>query len=201
VRTLAMSSGAFGTFALFYVAVNYIPSLFAAKSVGLSNAFILSLMVTGSQIPGKILNGVLSDFLGRKPTYALFASVALVGAYFFGQSSDPIVMMGWGCLFMFAASGSAPSYKMWYTEQYPTPIRGIGLSTCEGIGGRLLGGVVWTAAFPVLVEAFGIGTTMTLIAVMGLVTLVVVLAFASETAGRSVEELECQPRVEPAVRC
>jgi len=190
VRTLAMTSGAFGTFALFYVAVNYIPSLFEAKSIGLSHALILSLMVTSSQIPGKLLNGALSDFLGRKPTYALFASVSLVGAYFFGQSSDPIVMMGWGCLFLFAASGSAPSYKMWYAEQYPTPIRAIGQSTCESIGGKLLGGVVWTAVFPVLVEAFGIGTTMTLIAVIGLVTLVVVLAFAPETAGRSVEELE-----------
>ena len=135
VRTLAMTSGAFGTFALFYVAVNYIPSLFAAKSIGLSNAFILSVMVTGSQIPGKILNGALSDFLGRKPTYALFASVALVGAYFFGQSSDPIVMMGWGCLFMFAASGSAPSYKMWYAEQYPTP----GPSACRPAKGSVAG--------------------------------------------------------------
>jgi len=194
VRTLAMTSGAFGTFALFYVAVNYIPSLFAATSIGLSNAFILSLIVTSSQIPGKLLNGALSDFLGRKLTYALFALVASVGAYFFGQSSDPIVMMEWGCLFLFAASGSAPSYKMWYTEQYPTPIRAIGLSTCEGIGGRLLGGVLWTAVFPVLVEAFGIGTTMTLIAVAGVVTLFVVIAFAPETAGRSVEELEGQTR-------
>jgi hypothetical protein len=103
-------------------------------------------------------------------------------------------MMGWGCLFLFAASGSAPSYKMWYAEQYPTTIRAIGLSTCEGVGGRLLGGVVWTAAFPVLVEAFGIGTTMTIIAVTGLVTLFVVLAFAPETAGRSVEELEGETR-------
>src|SRR5271163_1397893 len=85
VRTLAMTSGAFGTFALFYVAVNYAPSLFEAKSIGLSHALILSLMVTSSQIPGKLLNGALSDFLGRKPTYALFASVSLVGAYFFGQ--------------------------------------------------------------------------------------------------------------------
>jgi putative MFS transporter len=194
VRTLAMTSGAFGTFALFYVAVNYIPSLFVAKSIGLTNAFILSLMVTSSQIPGKLLNGALSDFLGRKRTYALFALVASVGAYFFGQSSDPIVMMGWGCLFLFAASGSAPSYKMWYAEQYPTTIRAIGLSTCEGVGGRLLGGVVWTTAFPVLVEAFGIGTTMTIIAVTGLVTLFVVLAFAPETAGRSVEELEGETR-------
>jgi MFS transporter, putative metabolite:H+ symporter len=194
VRTITMTTGAFGTFALFYVAVNYIPSLFEAKSIGLSNALILSLMVTSSQIPGKLLNGVLSDFLGRKLTYALFASIALVGAYFFGQSSDPIVMMGWGCLFLFAASGSAPSYKMWYAEQYPTPIRAIGQSTCESIGGKLLGGVVWTAVFPVLVEALGIGTTMTFIAVMGLITLLVVVAFAPETAGRSVEELEGEPR-------
>ena len=198
VRTLAMTSGAFGTFALFYVAVYYGPSLFAAKSIGLSNALILSLIVTSSQIPGKLLNGALSELLGRKRTYALFAVVALAGAYCFGQSSAPLVMMGWGCLFLFAASGSAPSYKMWYAEQYPTPIRAIGISTCEGIGGRLLGGVVWTAAFPVLVEAFGIGTTMTLIAVIGLVCLVVVLAFAPETAGRSVEELESQAR--PAKR-
>src|SRR5580704_5623036 len=175
----------------------YIPLLFEAKSIGLSNALILSLMITSSQIPGKLLNGVLSDFLGRKLTYALFALVALVGAYFFGQSSDPIVMMGWGCLFLFAASGSAPSYKMWYAEQYPTPIRAIGQSTCEGIGGKLFGGVVWTAVFPVLVEAFGIGTTMTLIAVIGLVTLLVVVAFAPETAGRSVEELEGQARRGP----
>jgi MFS transporter, putative metabolite:H+ symporter len=175
---------------LFYVAVNYIPSLFEAKSIGLSDALILSLIVTSSQIPGKLLNGVLSDFLGRKLTYALFALVALVGAYFFGQSFDPIVMMGWGCLFLFAASGSAPSYKMWYAEQYATPIRAIGQSTCEAIGGKLFGGVVWTAVFPVLVEAFGIGTTMTLIALIGLITLLVVVTFAPETAGRSVEELD-----------
>jgi len=190
VRTLAMSSGAFGTFALFYVAVYYGPTLFAAKSIGLSNALILSLIVTSSQIPGKLLNGSLSEFLGRKPAYALFALLASVGAYFFGQSSQPIMMMGWGCLFLFAASGSAPSYKMWYAEQYPTPIRAIGVSSCEGIGGRLFGGVVWTAVFPVLVDAFGVGATMTLIAAAGLVTLVVVLVFAPETAGRSLEELE-----------
>jgi MFS transporter, putative metabolite:H+ symporter len=194
MRTLAMTSGAFGTFALFYVAVNYIPSLFEAQSIGLTNAFILSMVVTSSQIPGKLLNGVVSEFLGRKLTYALFASVALVGAYAFGQSSNPIVMMAWGCVFLFTASGSAPSYKMWYAEQYPTRIRAIGQSTCEGIGGKLLAGVVWTAVFPVLVESVGIGTTMTLIAVIGLVTLLVVVAFAPETAGRSVEELEGQAR-------
>lgn len=192
VRTLAMTIGAFGTFSLFYVAVNYIPSLFTAKSIGLSNALILSLMVISSQIPGKLINGVVSDFLGRKPTYALFALIALVGAYCFGQSSDPIVMMGWGCVFFFAASGSAPSYKMWYAEQYPTPIRAVGQSTCEAVGGKLFGGVVWTAVFPVLVESLGISTTMTLIAVIGLATLLVVVIFAPETVGRSVEELEEQ---------
>jgi hypothetical protein len=108
VRTLAMICGAFSTFSLFYVAVNYIPSLFEAKSIGLSNVLILSLMVSSAKIPGKLLNGVLSDFLGRKLTYALFASVALFGAYFFGRSSDPIMMMEWGCLFLFAAFRLCP---------------------------------------------------------------------------------------------
>lgn len=93
-------------------------------------------------------------------------------------------------MFLFAASGSAPSYKMWYAEQYPTPIRAIGLSTCEGIGGRLLGGVVWTTMFSVLVDRIGVAATMTLVAAAGLVTLAVVLVFAPETAGRSIEELE-----------
>lgn len=193
VRTLAMTTGAFGTFALFYVAVNYIPSLFAAKSISLASAYVMSLVVTSSQIPGKLLNGALSELLGRKLTYALFAVVASLGAYSFGQASDPIAMVGWGWLFLFAASGSAPSYKMWYAEQYPTPIRAIGLSTCEGVGGRLFGGVLWTAFFPVLIELFGIGTTMTSIAVASLLTLCVVIVLAPETAGRSVEELEGQP--------
>jgi len=192
VRTLAMTSGAFGTFSLFYVAVNYIPSLFDAQSIGFSNSLMLSLIVTSSQIPGKLLNGVLSDFLGRKPIYALFASVSLIGAYFFGQAANPIAMAGWACLFLFAASGSAPSYKLWYAEQYPTAIRAIGQSTCESIGGKLFGGVVWTAVFPVLVETFGIGATMTLISVLGLVTLLVVVAFAPETAGGSGEKRDEQ---------
>jgi putative MFS transporter len=89
VRTLAMTSGAFGTFALFYVAVNYTPSLFVAKSIGLSNALILSLLVVGSQIPGKLLNGALSEYLGRKHTYALFTVVAAIGAYFLASRHNP----------------------------------------------------------------------------------------------------------------
>lgn len=61
VRTFAMTSGAFGTFSLFYVAVYYGPSLFAAKSIGLSNALILS---PAHRFPGSSLMAFCRSFLG-----------------------------------------------------------------------------------------------------------------------------------------
>jgi hypothetical protein len=53
------------------VAVNYIPSLFEAKSIGLSNAFILSLMVTSDRkahrtASAALLLGKLYDDRGNR---------------------------------------------------------------------------------------------------------------------------------------
>jgi putative MFS transporter len=101
-------------------------------------------------------------------------------------------MLIWASLFLFAASGSAPSYKMWYAEQYPTRIRAVGQTTVEGLGGRLLGGVVWTFLFPIFLKGFGLKETMVIVAVASAVALVIVTIFAPETAGRRVEDLEAE---------
>jgi len=96
----------------------------------------------------------------------------------------------WTCLFLFCASGAAPSYKMWYAEQYPTPIRATGQATVELIGGRLFGGVVWTFLSPIVVAGYGGATTMTILAVMAVAASLIVVIFAPETYRRSVETLE-----------
>jgi MFS transporter, putative metabolite:H+ symporter len=189
-RTIAMILGAFGTFSMFYVGVNYIPSLFLERHIGMTNAFLFTLVVSAVQIPGKILNGILSEVFGRKRIYVAYTIPAVIGAYEFGQTSEPVVMLAWACLFLFAASGSAPSYKMWYAEQYPTPIRATGQSTVESIGGRLIGGVIWTMIFPILIASAGMALTMTSLAVTALITCAIATLLAPETMGRSVEELE-----------
>lgn len=190
VRTVAMICGALATFSMFYVGVNYVPTLFLEKQMGLTNALLFTLLTTSVQIPGKILNGLIAERVGRKAVYMIYMLPAAIGAYGFGQSTDKYVMLGWTCLFLFCASGAAPSYKMWYAEQYPTPIRATGQATVESIGGRLFGGVIWTMLFPVIVADFGIAATMTILAVMATAACLIVVKFAPETYRRSVETLE-----------
>ncbi len=189
-RTLAMICGSVGTSSIFYLGVNYIPSLFVERHIVLSSAYLFTLIITGAQIPGKLLNGVFGEFVGRKLIYLIYMGVAVAAAYFFGHSATTFAMVAWGVLMWFSAPGSAPSYKMWYAEQYPTPIRATGQSTVESIGGRLLGGVIWTYLFPLLLARFGIATTMTIVAVMGVIAVAVVTAFAPETYRQTVEQLE-----------
>lgn len=185
-----MICGALNTFSMFYVGVNYVPSLFLERQMGMANALLFTLIITSVQIPGKILNGLLGERIGRKAVYLVYMIPAAIGAYGFGQSTDKYVMLSWTCLFLFCASGAAPSYKMWYAEQYPTPIRATGQATVESIGGRLFGGVIWTMLFPIIVGAYGIATTMTILAVMATAACLIVVTFAPETYRRSVENLE-----------
>jgi uncharacterized membrane protein len=56
----------------------------------------------------------------------------------------------------------------------------------ELIGGRLFGWVIWTFFFPIIVSGYGMGATMTGMAV---ITSLIVVVFAPETY-RSVEDLE-----------
>jgi putative MFS transporter len=190
VRTVAMICGAVSTFSMFYVGVNYVPSLFMEKQMAMTNALLFTLIVSFVQIPGKILNGLIGDRVGRKAVYLIYTVPAAIGAYEFGQSSDRYAMLLWTCVFLFCASGAAPSYKMWYAEQYPTPIRATGQATVESIGGRLIGGVVWTFLFPIIVAGYGIATTMTILAVVAISASLIVVFFAPETYRRSVETLE-----------
>jgi putative MFS transporter len=189
-RTLALICGYFGIASMWYLALNYVPSMFVDRHLALSNAFLFTLVITAAQIPGKLLNGILGEIVGRKAVFALYTLLAVIGAYGFGRVATPLAMVAFGSLILFASGGSAPCYKMWYAEIYPTPIRATGQSTVESIGARLFGGVIWTYLFPVLLSAFGIATTMTIVAAMGCASLAIVTAVVPETAHRTVEQLE-----------
>lgn len=196
-RTIAMMCGAIGTFSMFYVTVNYIPSLLVAHHIALASAFLFTLVITAAQIPWKIANGLLAEHIGRKKVYIIFMGLAAISAWRFGFATTPLAMVLWGMM-LHSASGAAPAYKMWYAEQYPTRIRAIGQSTVEAIGGRLVGGVVWTFLFPSLLAAFGLKVTMDISAGVGLLGLVVVTLFAPETFRRTVESIESELAAEGA---
>lgn len=189
LRTIVMTIGASSLFSIFYIAVNYIPSLFVAKHVVLENAFFFTLIITAAQIPWKIVNGIAAERFGRKKVFVVYMLLTAISVHEFGLAESPIAMVLWGMM-MLAASGASPAFKMWYAEQYPTQIRATGQSVVEGIGGRLFGGVVWTGLFPILLSQFGLNTTMTIGVVITLFGMIIVAIFSPETAKKTLEELE-----------
>ena len=194
-RTIALIVGYFGTATLWYLSINYVPSIFVDRHIALSNAFLFTLVITAAQIPGKLLNGVLGEIVGRKAVFAIFAIISMIGAYGFGHASSTAAMVAFGSLILFGSGGGAPCYKMWYAEIYPTPIRATGQSTVESIGVRLFGGVIWSYLFPVLLARFGMSTTMIVVVALGILSLVVVVIVVPETYRRSVEQLESDEAV------
>ncbi|HZU89766.1 MAG TPA: MFS transporter [Stellaceae bacterium] len=189
-RTIALIFGYFGIASLWYLALNYVPSMFVDRHIALGNAFLFTLVITAAQIPGKLLNGILGEIVGRKAAFAAYTLLAVIGAWGFGHASTPFAMVAFGSLILFASGGSAPCYKMWYAEIYPTPVRATGQATVESIGARLFGGVIWTYLFPVLLSSFGIAATMMIVALMGCFSLAVVVPIVPETRRRTVERLE-----------
>jgi putative MFS transporter len=194
-RTIAMTVGNYGLFSLFYVITNYVPSLLVAHHITIGTVFLFSFIVAGGRIPWTIAGGFMADYVGRKITFVTLVSIAVVGAIMFGRSTTALEMTIWGMILQ-ATSGAAPSYKMWYAELFPTYIRATGQSFVEGVGGRLLGGVIWSFFFPVLVSMFGVAQTMYMGAGITFLTVIVVSLFSPETHRKTLEQIERSAIVE-----
>jgi putative MFS transporter len=188
-RTIVMTIGAMSLFSMFYISVNYLPSIFIEKRVVLESALFLTLITTATQIPWKIMNGIAAEHFGRKKVFFVYTVLAAISTYEFTLAQSTLAMVLWGMV-MFSSSGASPSFKMWYAEQYPTRIRATGQSVVEGLGGRFFGGVVWTAVFPVLLSNVGLHVSMMIGVAIMIAGMLIVTIFAPETANRTVESLE-----------
>ena len=133
---------------------------------------------------GYVVGAYLTDILGRRKSFFLFAicSTLTVLAYMFIPVSDSVLLV-LGAPLGFFASGIYSGIGAFFSELYPTRIRGSGIGFCFNIG-RAIG-----ALFPTLVgllsatmplgEAIGTFT----VAAYGLI--IVAAALLPETNGRS----------------
>jgi len=149
----------------------------------LSTGGYLAIIIVASFL-GYIVSAYLTDILGRRRNFVLFAvcSVVTVLAYMFLPISDSVLFF-LGAPLGFFASGIYSGIGAFFNELYPTSVRGSGIGFCFNIG-RAIG-----ALFPALVgyisagmplgEAIGIFT----VAAYGLIILAALLL--PETKGRS----------------
>ncbi len=148
VRASLLTTGALGGY---YAITSWLPT-FLKNERGLSvlgTGGYLAMVIVGSYV-GYVVSAYLSDLLGRKKNFILFAlgSFVIVLLYTQMQVSDG-VMLWLGFPLGFFASGIFSGMGAFLTELFPTRIRGSGQGFCYNIG------KVIAALFPLLIGVLG----------------------------------------------
>lgn len=188
-RTAVSAAGATGTFFMFYVVMTYMPTIFAAIGTSLPTALGFAAVVTLAAVPGKILNGHLSERWGRKPTFVVYMISAAICALLFTAAQQPTWMLVDAVGMSFFGTGAFPGLKMYYAEQYPTAQRVTGSSVVEAVA-RTLGGIVGAALMPGVWHTEGMGFAFALIAAIAILSSLVVAIGGKETAGLTLEAIQ-----------
>jgi MFS transporter, putative metabolite:H+ symporter len=189
-RTIVSMICAVGAFFMFYIVMIFFPTIFHDRGLAIAHSLLFTAIITGAAIPGKLLNGWLAERYGRKAMYLIFMGLAGVGCLFFLSAlGSTTAMLAYACMMSFFGTGAFPALKIWYAEQYPTPVRGTGVSTVEMVA-RLLGGVVGAYTFPVIVANQGLGAAFYAVAGVTFFGVAVMAIFGHETRGKMLEHLE-----------
>ncbi|CAE6840904.1 MFS transporter [Paraburkholderia aspalathi] len=185
---LSLGCGAFGAFALFYVAIGYLPILFINRGLTFSNSLVYTLVATAFQIPGKLLGGFASNRIGRRLTFIYGVVLATLCLAMFIKFVDPVSTLVFATLFLFFIAGYVPPYKLWYAETFPTTVRTTGQTMVEGFFGRFLGGVVWISIFPMISNYFDQQNTLIFMMIMLAGTAIPAMLFVPETNVRKARD-------------
>lgn len=148
VRASLLTTGALGGY---YAITSWLPT-FLKNERGLSvlgTGGYLAMVIVGSYI-GYVVSAYLSDLLGRKKNFILFAVGSFVIVLLYTQMPVSDSVMLWlGFPLGFFASGIFSGMGAFLTELFPTRIRGSGQGFCYNIG------KVIAALFPLLIGVLG----------------------------------------------
>jgi putative MFS transporter len=188
-RTILGAAAATGTFFMFYVVMTYTPTIFAAEGFSIAKSLAFAALVTACAIPGKLLNGHLSETIGRKPVFLGFMGAAAVTALLFGWLRNPLALLGDAMLMSFFGTGAFPGLKMYYAELFPTAARVTGAAAVESVA-RTLGGIVGAAFMPLAWHHWGIPVAFDIIGAAAFASLAVLGLWGTETRGLTLEAVQ-----------
>ena len=148
VRASLLTTGALGGY---YAITSWLPT-FLKSERGLSvlgTGGYLAMVIVGSYI-GYVVSAYLSDLLGRKKNFILFAVGSFIIVLLYTQMPVSDGVMLWlGFPLGFFASGIFSGMGAFLTELFPTRVRGSGQGFCYNVG------KVIAALFPLLIGLLG----------------------------------------------
>ncbi|KRV81871.1 MFS transporter [Pseudomonas citronellolis] len=144
LRASLLTTGALGGY---YAITSWLPTYLKTErhlSV-LGTGGYLAMVILGSYV-GYVVSAFLTDLLGRKKNFILFAVGSFIVVLFYTQLPIPNAAMLWlGFPLGFFASGIFSGMGAFLTELFPTRIRGSGQGFCYNAGRAI------AALFPMLI--------------------------------------------------
>jgi MFS family permease len=176
-----MGTGAQGGY---YAVTTWLPSFLRTErglSV-LSSTGYLSVVITGS-FCGYLMGGILADRIGRRLTFLVFAiGAGMIAVTYTAFPFGNPVMLVLGFPLGFFASGVFSAMGAFYTEHFPTRVRGVGQGLAYNVG-RATG-----ALFPTLVGFLStqipLGQAIGLFAGVAYATMAIAAFLLPETRGK-----------------
>ncbi|WP_237717242.1 MFS transporter [Cupriavidus basilensis] len=184
VRAALLATGAQGGY---YAITTWLPTYLKTERhlTVMGTGGYLAMIIFGSWI-GYLVSSYLTDRIGRKPNFILFAVGSMTVA--FGYTMLPLsngAMFWLGFPLGFFASGIFSGMGAFLTELFPTRVRGSGQGFCYNFG-RAVG-----ALFPFLIGAlskqYGLGASIGIFAAAAYGVLIIAALTLPETRGRELE--------------
>ncbi|MGU7784471.1 MFS transporter [Burkholderia sp. PU8-34] len=184
LRAALLTTGAQGGY---YAITTWLPTFLKTERhlTVMGTGGYLATIIVGSWV-GYLTSAYLTDRLGRKPNFILFALGSMVIAFAYTSLNLTNASMLWlGFPLGFFASGIFSGMGAFLTELFPTRVRGSGQGFCYNVG-RAVG-----ALFPFLIGAlskhYGLGASIGIFAVAAYGVLIVAALTLPETRGRELD--------------
>lgn len=175
-----------------YSISNYLTAFLSIER-GLSIAVAGGLVMINSAggFFGFLTNAYISDMVGRKMVFRLFGAGFVVTSLFYLYA--PLGANVWllapaGLVYGFFQFGMYASFGAYFTELFPTELRGTGQAFAYNFGRA--GSAAFVSLVPVVALTMELSTAMALLGVCGIVIVVIATMLLPETAGSELRNLD-----------
>ncbi|HLZ58352.1 MAG TPA: MFS transporter [Ktedonosporobacter sp.] len=174
----------------YYAIFTWLPTfLKTTKHLSVVNSFPYLLVVIVGSFIGYVVSGYINDWLGRRPTFAIYAVCSAILIYLYTQipAGANTLLLILGAPLGFFASGIFSGFGSYLAELFPTRARGAGQGFTYNFGRGV--GALFPTIIGILSVSIGLGGAIGFGA-LGYALCLLALIFLPETRGKQLGSVQ-----------
>lgn len=175
-----------------YTVASYLTTFLGQeRGLGMAVAGYLVLVNSAGGFFGFLTNAWISDTVGRRNAFRIFGAGFVITAslYLFGPWGSSVPMLAClGFIYGFHQFGLYASFGPFFTELFPTELRGTGQAFAYNFGRAC--SAIFVLVVPLVALTFPLSTAMAVVAICGIAIAMIATMFLPETAGRALQSLD-----------